>query len=259
MQDNKRMFAMMLHDTTKPARTAQERKAKLEEIDKRYRAKAKKIARESGAPQTKPSHKAMRAAELERFFKLRYGGRLPEDDAGREDAKLMVHHLHPDAAPSWLRRWAPWMNALEVECLIVEAERVPRWWKADELGIRIGLTRAERTDLRITTIGAVDFLKPQRIKERKQRNRLAKREKRARKGAKPHAESLSRTQPWLAQGISRATWYRRKNGASRGTKRRRETDSGTAYFLGKGIAGGQICVTGALIASVGWSVLPQPL
>jgi hypothetical protein len=242
-----------------PARTPQERKAKLEEIDRRYRAKAKKIARDSGAPTTKPTLKKMRGAELERFFKLRYGGRLPDDDAGREDAKLMIHHLHSDAMDGWLRRWAPWMDALERECLIVEAERSPRWWKADELGKRLGLTRAERTDLKITTIGAVDFLKPERTGRRKQRNSLAKRERRARRGAKPHAESLSRTQPWLAQGISRRTWYRRKNGASRGTNRRRGTDSGTACFLLLSTAGGRICATGALMASAGWPILAQPL
>ena len=36
---------------------------------------------------------AIRCAELERLFIARYGRQLPDDDAGRDEAMLMAHHL----------------------------------------------------------------------------------------------------------------------------------------------------------------------
>jgi hypothetical protein len=44
---------------------------------------------------------------------------------------------------------------------------------------------------------------------RQRRDRLAKQAKRRHLGIIPHTQSLSRTQPWLAEGISRRTWYTR--------------------------------------------------
>jgi hypothetical protein len=51
----------------------------------------------------------------------------------------------------------------------------------------------------------------ERAREReRERSRLAKQRKRRAQGARPHAQSLSRTRPWKAQGISRRTWERRR-------------------------------------------------
>jgi hypothetical protein len=144
---------------SKRARTPQEAKAKHAAIKRLYRNEAKQRAKERGEPKTKPSLKVLRATELERLFTARYGGRLPDDDAGHDDAAVMAHHLHPDAIRGWLRRWAPWMGEREVMALISEAEMLPQTWKADPLAKRLGLTIAERTELEITTIGAIDFTK----------------------------------------------------------------------------------------------------
>ena len=35
----------------------------------------------------------LRVAELERLCNTRYGGCLPDDDAGREDLSIIFHHL----------------------------------------------------------------------------------------------------------------------------------------------------------------------
>lgn len=96
------------------------------------------------------------------------------------------------------------------------AERVianPHRWKADTLAWRLRLTDAERTALKIKTIGAFDVSKAERLARRKECNRAAEVARRRAKGAKPRATyeaaSASRTKPWEAFGISRRTWERR--------------------------------------------------
>ena len=48
---------------------------------------------------------------------------------------------------------------------------------------------------------------------RKVRDKDQKAAKRRAEGAKPHAESAARTKPWEAEGISRRTYYRRRQKA----------------------------------------------
>ena len=76
------------------------------------------------------------------------------------------------------------------------------------------LTPDERAHLRITTIRARAMPKRDMEAARRERARVRGAAKRRAKGVKPRAkyesESLARTQPWKAQGISRATWFRRR-------------------------------------------------
>jgi len=60
----------------------------------------------------------VRIGELRRLFTALYGHVLPDDDAGRDDAFLMVCHLakRPEAdrrIPAWLSLWCPWMTEAE--------------------------------------------------------------------------------------------------------------------------------------------------
>jgi hypothetical protein len=66
---------------------------------------------------------ALRIAELRRLFLSRYGTVLPDDDAGRDDALIMAHHLAKRPNPErniglLLGLWAPWMSKAEAEVLI---------------------------------------------------------------------------------------------------------------------------------------------
>jgi hypothetical protein len=78
----------------------------------------------------------------------------------------------------------------------------------------LGVNYEQRQRLGLTTIGAIDLNKEQRKELRKRRDRGAKERKRRERGAKSRAEyeaqSLSKAKPWLAEGISRAQWYRRR-------------------------------------------------
>ena len=128
----------------------------------------------------------IRLNELERLFYHRYGPLLPDDDAGREDFEIAAHHI------SWLGgdtdkrikayadRWAPWMSAAETECLINRVTDAPRRWRADGLASLLGLKDAERTALKITSIGATDFSKADREERRKLKRREDARERRRR-------------------------------------------------------------------------------
>jgi hypothetical protein len=162
---------------------------------------------------------ALRLNDLSRLFRSRYGLEMPDDDAGRDDMRIAIHHLaclpRPrQAIMHWLEVWAPWMPVAEASELAGEAMANPRRYKADALAWCLGLTQEQRTMLGITTIGATDMNKAARTKRRKQLDRERKASQRRANGVKPRklyeAQSLSRAKPWLTEGISRATWYRRQ-------------------------------------------------
>jgi hypothetical protein len=187
-------------------------KAKRREIAIRYRNGKKPL-----------SMAALRCAQLNRLWTDRYGAVLPDDDAGRADARIMAHHLagvsgdQRSRVTSWLSVWAPWMPENELALLLEAVIAKPLRWRADKLAARLNLREADRARLGITTIGAVDMTKAEREAARKARKGQAKRERRRKQGAKPRAEYLAaaaeRTKPWAAEGVSRRTWYRRNRQA----------------------------------------------
>jgi hypothetical protein len=79
----------------------------------------------------------VRLLELAALFAHRWGAVLPEDDAGRDDAKFLAHHartLPGDQRANisgHLARWAPWMAEPEVDGLVREAIDHPVRWRAD--------------------------------------------------------------------------------------------------------------------------------
>lgn len=100
----------------------------------------------------------------------------------------------------------------------IEAIDKPRMEKADALAAALMVTEVERSRLHLRTIGAHDVDKRERARRRKERKRKRAKERaarvRAEHGAMSRAEylaanSVSRTKPWEAAGVSRATWYRR--------------------------------------------------
>lgn len=170
---------------------------------------------------------ALRLNDLATLFRSRYGITLPDDDAGRDDLRIAINHLAclPRPRPSimhWLEIWAPWMPVAEAAELAGAAIASPRRWKADALAWALRLTMEQRTMLGITTIGAFDVPKSARTKLRKKRDRERKANQRRANGVKPRkvyeAQSISRAKPWIAEGISRATWYRRKRETTANTE-----------------------------------------
>lgn len=158
---------------------------------------------------------SLRLNDLCGLFRRRYGITLPDDDAGRDDVFIAVNHLAglpiPDVAiRNWVEVWAPWMGAEETDAIIVATVGKRVVWTADELGARLRLTAEERKMLGITTIGAFDVTRADRMKQRKAYQREHKARARRAKGAKPRSESVTARRPWVEAGISRASWYRQQ-------------------------------------------------
>lgn len=147
--------------------------ARQAEIARRYRRGARK--------RSSPRQLAvLRVHELGRLYKARYGDVMPDDDAGRDDMMLVLHHLvglpqGPRRCAVWLEQWAPWINIGDQRTMIAAAATSSRAWSADQLAWRLGLTMQDRTTLQIGTIGAIDCNKSQRTKLRKAKDRERKR------------------------------------------------------------------------------------
>ena len=186
------------------------KQAQHREIARRYkRAKRRKV-----------SLAALRIRDLNRLFRARYGETLPDDDSGRDDARIMAHHLASLSGDprrhvlEWFKLRAPWLSLADADKLLIEAIAKPRRWRADRLAWRLRLIEVDRAALGITTIGAIDKGLADRLKRRQERKRAFREAQRRARGARARADyeaqSLSRTQPWKAEGISRRTWERRR-------------------------------------------------
>lgn len=161
----------------------------------------------------------LRMNDLAILYRSRWGATLPDDDAGRDDLKVALNHLACLAHPrghiaNWIQVWTPWLTAAEQADIVAPILANPRRWKADALAWLMHLKMEERTMLGITTIGAIDQPKAARIKRRKQKDRERQANRRRAKGMKSRKayeqQSLTVAKPWVAQGISRRTWYRRR-------------------------------------------------
>jgi hypothetical protein len=131
-------------------------------------------------------------------------------------AVIMLEHLAGTESPSdrcwhFIKYHAPWFPKSEVTKIIDR----PRQWKAGKLGAFLGLSIDERTFLGIRTIGARGHTKKDLQCARRERENVRRR-KTGKTREQYKAGSLSKLQPWRAEGISRRTWERRrKRGASK--------------------------------------------
>jgi hypothetical protein len=178
-----------------------------------------------------------RLREIERIILHRWGEAQDTDDADiiLEQVADCLFKMHwkrtlrqlplevlADRVKLWCERWASWASILHCRDAAREALRRRRVDTADQCAARLRLSYAERTQLRITTIGAWDVNKRERAKLRRKRKLIRDRERQARKRAKRGAiaraeylaRSLTRTQPWTADRIHRRTWERRRRTAN---------------------------------------------
>ncbi|MFK4727124.1 hypothetical protein ABIE89_008224 [Bradyrhizobium niftali] len=155
----------------------------------------------------------VRIRELERVFRDRYGEQLPDNAAGRDYVFLIANHLahrdDPERIAEWVRSWAPWLDQDDADDLIARTMRRPYKWTADKLAERLGIDYANRTRLKLRTIGATDCKKTKRMSLRRKKHAALAKARRAKAGAKPRELSTERLKPWNAQGVSRSTYYRR--------------------------------------------------
>ena len=158
-------------------------------------------------------------AQLQRFLAVRYGrSEWPDDDAGRDDLWLAVHHLAVAGKDeltirAFIKRRAPWLAEPKTAEMLDRAFSNKHPYGAAKLGERLGLTAADRMKYRLWHIEAIDCAKPERIKQAKKRKAERRKQRRRERGVKPRdeylAQSVMRTKPWIALGIaSKRSYYR---------------------------------------------------
>jgi hypothetical protein len=178
-----------------------------------------------------------RVSDIEHYLEGRYGHVLPDDDAGREDLVILLNHLaqNPVDPRSKMRRpiriWAPWMPSAEVDTLVERIAKKPRRYKAQTLARLMRVTEEEHVRWCLKSIWAFTWSDTDVKGVERRRRRNAASAKRRQDGTPSREEwlatSKSRTKPWEAMGISRATYYRKREAATL-----RETPSETGPETG---------------------------
>lgn len=158
-------------------------RAKKIEIKRRYEQHAKVSKRSRGMA-------AIRISELTRWLNdmIGAGAELEPCEWSAGIARIFVHHFVVLAdgnrrAADWLNTFAPWIERRDREYLISEANHCPLKWSADKLAWKIRLTDAKRSELKITTIGAIDCNADQRKVRARQRRAAREKARRAAKRA----------------------------------------------------------------------------
>jgi hypothetical protein len=179
----------------------------------------------------------VRLGHVRKLLHHRYGTALPDDDAGSEDLRILLHvkaHAYSPARREQallneIGLLAPWMPADRARQLAAEIAANPMKLKADTLGRMLTLDSSTRDRLRIWQIGAIDMDAEGRKERRRQRDREHRQRKRQARTQWLAEHSTEQTKPWLAAGVSRATWYRDR--VMRQVRRRtRETGASAKYL-----------------------------
>lgn len=150
------------------------------EIAKRYTAKGKRSVRGAWLA-------AIRMAELTRWLDHVNGAGAeldPNDKRSETIIRVFVHHLMvlregSRRASSWMKVYCPWLSLRSQEMLISEASHCTIHWTADRIAWKLGIRDALRTELKLTTIGAIDFSKEQRKARDRARRAEAEKARRA--------------------------------------------------------------------------------
>jgi hypothetical protein len=163
-----------------------------------------------------------RLGDIRRLLLDRCRGRvLPDDDAGREYLieLLKVMSLGRDPRQGMIlaaNDYAPWLQGSvedAIDAILDLPTNHPRR-TAKDIGERMRVTNEERERLDLRTMHPVDMTAEQMAEQRKAKDRARKRKRYKRSRAEYLATSISRQKPWDAEGISRASWYRRQRDAT---------------------------------------------
>ncbi|MFG1241929.1 hypothetical protein V5F31_06050 [Xanthobacter sp. V7C-4] len=206
----------------------------------------------------------IRLREIERIIARRYGPAGCDTDDGAVYAILASHTLIPrlmqvqagrtdtielvvDRFTGWCARHLPMLPASEVRRIAERAIKEPRRFRADSAAKLIHLSMAERTALRVSTIGATDLDAEGRKAVSREAAKLRDRERKAQArragGARTQqeVEASSVAARCREQGISRATYYRRLKAGK--IKAEAVRDTGVQQRDRENLVGGRDCLT----------------
>jgi hypothetical protein len=188
-------------------------------LDPKNRATIERISRECDEPTDREIYRALRISQIRTLFRGRHGKHLPDTVVARKHLLALLRHLAaiPRIRKATLfkevQRWAAWMSASERSELVHTALLTPRVHRADKLGRLFGLVDAERIKFGTWTIWPIDLSLAEAKLRSLEHDKAYQAAKRRAAGCQPHSESLARTKPWVAEGISRTEWFERRKAA----------------------------------------------
>jgi hypothetical protein len=174
----------------------------------------------------------LRLVEIEKIIRARHGDEgVPETDDGDLYIRAVAFSLNALAQVNnsefdrlltgWCRRFAPWALPRAGEILrpiMNDLVRRVHDLHSDKVAQLLCLSMVERDKLGIKTIGASDMTAVERkrfvhsrklLRDRARQERIRRRQgRKSRKALK--GKTTNDLKPWVAEDISRATWYRRR-------------------------------------------------
>jgi hypothetical protein len=173
--------------------------------------------------QQRETVRRLRYGDLVRLFRHRWGYVLPDDDAGRGDLWLLVVNLSlAEAEPEKkmhhaIEVWAPWMTPEERVAYVRHVwglDLYQRIQTGREIGQLLRLTNAERQSLKLWQFKPIDATDEELTAHSKAMRRERRRAKSRANGVRSRQQYLADMaaipKPWLALGITRRTWERRR-------------------------------------------------
>jgi hypothetical protein len=159
-----------------------------------------------------------RANELIALAHDLHGPTLPETPRVREQVFVIANYLtgEPHRFKAWLAEAVPWYDEDDADELLERLNRKRYRFRSAKLAELFAVTWERKKRLGIKTIAAPDT--PAEVieaaKERqRERDKKCRRDQRRRQGKPTRAQYLADVkskEPWVADGISRRTWYRRR-------------------------------------------------
>src|SRR5262245_48765629 len=174
--------------------------------------------------QLKEKIRRVKLGNVVTLVRHRCGPVLPEDDAGEEYLieMLKIISLGPEPERKMINAvetFAPFLDRAEADRIILNVRRMPtweRWPKATILGESLRVTNAEREHLGLWLIHPCDMSAEDLAEQRKRKERARKARYRRKQSSMQNmadylaTHSISRTKPWEALNVGRATYYRLK-------------------------------------------------
>jgi hypothetical protein len=160
-----------------------------------------------------------RVNDLTRIYRDQFPNGLPHNGLGFKYAKYMCRTkaFDPiDTREQWLDRYAPWLIGTPERAKLLSMG--PYWYSPRSLGEHLELYDEDRERLQPWTIEAFDISPEQREQINLDKDRRRQEQKRRESGAKTRQQYLAEVkgaEPWKDEGVSRATWYRRRKSAVR--------------------------------------------
>jgi hypothetical protein len=188
-------------------------------LDPKDRETIEWICQEQDQPTDRTVVRAKQIAHLRKIFEGRHGDHLTDTETERKHllALLRVMAAIPRIRTATLvkevQRWAPWISNGDRSDLIDTAKRTPRVHRKEALGCIVGLVDAERQKFKAWSIWPIDLSRAESKLRTKEYDLQYSAERRRAAGARPQSESLSRTKPWVEEGISRTEWYNQRKAA----------------------------------------------